>query len=434
MANSNTSQKYIESLHPEQIDQIEKEEQKRKLEAASLAAGFDDSETIEEKTNVFTSKEWIIKTLTAWAETKAMKWYLITHDKDIKDTGEPVPVHYHIVIKFTSPTKKEQIIKKFPIGYAENTKNLLASVQYLIHKNNPEKHTYDWSELETNDLDLTWAKVTTGSQGEVSLTGLLDDIHNGKLKEYQLSEIDHMIYTKYKTRIDNAFIHYTETIMRDKKRNIEIWFLTGATGAGKTTFACDLADSLTETPGSYCISSGSKDAMQDYKGEPVLILDDLRADSFKLHDFLKLTDNNTRSSTNSRYKNKPFTGDFIIITSIKPITAFYSLTPDEEKEQLYRRIRYYLELTKETITFNAWDSGNRRFTPYKYAKNYISEKYPTVEPSPEDSLFQAVEKLGLTCYPAEPITPANDPALWSRETLPTLDEAIKETKLNSSGL
>lgn len=434
MANSNTSQKYIESLHPEQIDQIEKEEQKRKLEAAVMAAGFDDSETIEEKTNVFTSKEWIIKTLTAWAETKAMKWYLITHDKDIKDTGEPVPVHYHIVIKFTSPTKKEQIIKKFPIGYAENTKNLLASVQYLIHKNNPEKYQYSWDELETNDLDITWAKVTTGSQGEVSLTGLLDDIHNGRIKEYQLSEIDHMIYTKYKTRIDNAFIHYTETIMRDKKRNIEIWFLTGATGTGKTTLACDLADSLTETPGSYCVSSGSRDAMQDYKGEPVLILDDLRADSFKLHDFLKLIDNNTRSSTNSRYKNKPFTGDFIIITSIKPLEAFYQQTPNEEKEQLYRRIRYYLELSKESIVFNSWDAGKRRFIPYKYAKNYISEKYPTVDPSPEDSLFKAVEKLGLTVYPAEPITPANDPTVWSRETLPTLEEAIKETKLNSRRL
>lgn len=398
MENSNTSRKYIESLYPEQLEQFETEQKQKNIEKAS-EAGFDDIETknLSDTENVYIKFETVVSTLEEWAKSRQMTYYAIVHDKDINpDTGVPSPTHYHIVIRFATPCPKSDVIKKFPVGYPEKTKSALASVQYLVHKNHPKKYRYDWSDVKTNDLDLTWAKVTTRTQGEVSLTGILEDIESGSLLEYQIPLIPAGIYSKYKNQIQNAFEHRGLTIMQEKDRNIEVYYITGDTGIGKTTYAKDLADSLTGLTGCYCVSSGSNDALQDYKGEPVLILDDLRADSFKLHDFLKLTDNHTRSSSKSRYRNKPFLGDYIIITSIKPLSFFYDQTPFDEKAQLYRRILYNIHITKKFITFSKWSKVKNDYVPFKQFKNYVKEKYPDEIEEDDIKILGAMCKMGLT--------------------------------------
>ena len=74
----------------------------------------------------------------------------------------------------------------------------------------------------------------------------------------------------------------------------------------------------------------------------------MRADSFKYHDFLKLLDNHTNSLTKSRYYNKAIDCKFLIITSIKRPDELYQNQTNEDLLQLYRRIKFYVNIDAET--------------------------------------------------------------------------------------
>jgi hypothetical protein len=154
----------------------------------------------------------------------------------------------------------------------------------------------------------------------------------------------------------------------DKERNIEVIFMSGPTGIGKTSFAKRYCETRHLQP---CVSSSSNDPLQDYKGEPVLILDDLRDDSFKYHDFLKLLDNHTKSSSRSRFHNKAFIGDIIIITSTRPINDWYFNKTPEDKHQLYRRVRQWLKFDGDKIFGFEYNDKTCRYEPAGTALNPI---------------------------------------------------------------
>ena len=109
----------------------------------------------------------------------------------------------------------------------------------------------------------------------------------------------------------------------------------------------------------FCISSSSNDMLQDYLGQRAIILDDCRDKSFSsFEDCLKFLDNHTASNVNSRFANKVFNGDVIVITSATELYKwfhgkdangnYYNLSK-EDLQQLYRRISCYVEVTKTEI-------------------------------------------------------------------------------------
>ena len=122
-----------------------------------------------------------------------------------------------------------------------------------------------------------------------------------------------------------------------EKKKVKVIFVEGAAGSGKSTFAQSLAINNKKT---YCVSSSSNDVLQDYTCEDYLILDDLRDTTFTFEDLLKLLDNFVISTVKSRYKNKLFLGDYIVITSAKPLKEWYLDTP-EDRKQLFRRISMF---------------------------------------------------------------------------------------------
>ena len=134
--------------------------------------------------------------------------------------------------------------------------------------------------------------------------------------------------------------------IRDRgNRDMKVIYIYGNTGIGKTTFAKDFADMLKM---SYFVSGASNDTLEGYMGQDIIIFDDLRADSFKYHDFLKLLDNHTNSLTKSRYYNKAIDCKFLIITSIKRPDELYQNQTNEDLLQLYRRIKIYVNIDAET--------------------------------------------------------------------------------------
>ena len=132
-------------------------------------------------------------------------------------------------------------------------------------------------------------------------------------------------------------------------------FICGKGGTGKTYYAKKL---LTDLNYDFCISSSSNDPFQDYLGQKAIILDDLRDKSFELDDLLKILDNNTASSMRSRFMNKVFNGEMIIITTPMPLAFWYReyrYNAFDTLEQLYRRISCYVEVTKTEVI--VYDEG-----------------------------------------------------------------------------
>jgi hypothetical protein len=168
-------------------------------------------------------------------------------------------------------------------------------------------------------------------------------------------------------------------------RQLQVIFVTGKGGTGKTYYAKKILD---DNNFDYCVSSSSNDPFQDYMGQRAIILDDLRDKSFEFEDLLKVLDNDTASSVKSRFTNKVFNGDIIIITSSVPLVYWYkhgSTRVDfDELTQLYRRIGSYVVVTDDDITvYDGVDEvGKPKGLGVIYKNNLIknkSEKKPKLD-------------------------------------------------------
>lgn len=300
----------------------------------------------------------------------------IQHDKDTSPDG-PVGLHFHVYMNFNgSPVKFKYIKEAFPFGDIKESRSKNACVQYLIHKNNPEKFQYEKTEIIHNmeqdkfeAMFINDRKVSKLSD-EDELVQVLNDIADMKIRRFNFSEhVNVELYSKYKTRIDNAFKYRDMLYLQDKSREIDVWFVAGDGGNGKTTIAKKYAEKQFN---GVCISSSSNDPMQDYLDEDVLILDDLRDNDFSFQDLLKILDNHTKSSIKSRYNNKIFMGKLIIITSYKDLDNWYASVPLEARAQLYRRISQYVKVDDENVSFFYMDKhGNKK--KFLQFKNPVKE-------------------------------------------------------------
>ena len=179
---------------------------------------------------------------------------------------------------------------------------------------------------------------------------------------------------------------------------------SGKGGAGKTFYAKKLLKSMTLD---FCISSSSNDPLQDYLGQKAIILDDFRDRSFSnFEDCLKLLDNNTSSSVQSRFHNKVFNGELIIITTNVPLHYWYRgksadgryyNVANEDFVQLYRRISCYVEVTTDEIMiYNDIDSNGR---PTGLAQVYKNELADLKKEKQEKRDFGAL--FGKICEPSK---------------------------------
>lgn len=94
--------------------------------------------------------------------------FIINHDKDKDDSGQPVEAHTHIYIEYETPRKITTIsnLLKVDSNFIEVVKSKKAILRYLTHKDDLDKYQYDDSEVFTNSLV---------SYSEIILGGMMSD-------------------------------------------------------------------------------------------------------------------------------------------------------------------------------------------------------------------------------------------------------------------
>ena len=291
----------------------------------------------------------------------AAQVFAIRHDKDRirQDDGTTIPKrpHWHFALRFETPYLVGTVANIFnlqPCDYhlVQKAKNFKASCKYMLHLENKEKHLYDIKELITikgekddfYNITIGKAQYITSDADlfpnfgdfdkesyKLQFRNIYDNIDEPKRRNLLLKELE----TSWKNYLQKRK-YEMET------KNVKVIFIEGKAGSGKSTFAKNLAVNQKK---SYCVSSSSNDVLQDYTCEDYLILDDLRDDTFSFVDLLKLLDNFVISSVKSRYSNKLFLGEYIVITSAKPLYEWY-LGTTEERQQLFRRISLFVKCRK----------------------------------------------------------------------------------------
>ena len=303
----------------------------------------------------------------------------ILHDKDVHEDGTPVASHWHIMIRFKRPVQTESLCKWFGIksnmiGYILGTFG--DAVAYLTHRNKPEKYQYLDEEIKSNyDFKVEVEKALSKKKASQRKEEIIELIRSGIVREYNYTEyITALEYDKFKRAIDNAFTYRRDTL-KSLDRHMNVIYIYGGSGTGKTTYAKQLA---TNKGLSCYISSGSNDPLDGYKGQDCLILDDIRPGDFLLSDFLKILDNNTQSTVKSRYKNKLLECQYLIVTTSFDIPVFFDLLLDSEGEsvkQMERRCTLKIQMGINTMTTYVYQPVSGKYKKVSILKNPVSEVY-----------------------------------------------------------
>ena len=312
----------------------------------------------------------------------------ILHDKCTHDDGTPVASHWHILLRFKNPVPTESICKWFGIQphQIEKIKGSFGdALAYLTHRNKPDKHQYMDEEVHSNfDFAVEAEKALSKKKATQRKEEIIEMIRSGVVREYNYTEyITALEYDKFKRAIDNAFTYRRDTL-KSLDRHMNVIYIYGGSGTGKTTYAKQLA---TNKGLSCYISSGSNDPLDGYKGQDCLILDDIRPGDFLLSDFLKILDNNTQSTVKSRYKNKLLECQYLIVTTSFDIPVFFNLLLDSEGEsvkQMERRCTLKIQMNTSTMTTYVYQPVSGKYKKVSILKNPVSEVYNKRDLTDED--------------------------------------------------
>ncbi|WP_242303248.1 Rep family protein [Bacillus cereus group sp. BfR-BA-01495] len=351
-------------------------------------------------------------------ELTPTKYAGILHNKDMNEDGSLKTPHIHVMLQFENARSIDNVAKilKDKPQYIQQWKgDSTNGYSYLIHATTDaqEQHQYDVNEVEASfdykdliEKAKKRVKFTLTGKDELIIKGLLDKLYIGGItKEEVERQLSGSQYAKAKTRIDSVYQKRMKIVadewreyMRENNLSIEVIWIYGASGVGKTRLAKDYASKYDED---YFVTGSSRDPFQHYQGQKIIILDELRPSIFQYSDLLKMLDPfNDDVMGASRYFDKPLTANIFIITSpYKPRDFYMKIIEDNKKfdlhtdsfKQLARRINLVLYLDKDSMQIAFYDSKLDNFFLEKSSK----EPNPYIEVTKDEDLLQILKSEKL---------------------------------------
>lgn len=338
--------------------------------------------------------------------------YGILHDKDLisiwnqdemKNIEELKAKHVHILIKFGKGDTLNSLAVKAGVApqYLEKAKsgrygydNLLS---YLVHAKDQDKYQYSPDEVITvsgedynsvyNRRMETWVRGRATKEAkatDLSVDYLISEILDGKLTKSQvlLTNEFYKVYALHKRKINDAFdtageskSYQTIADLDAGKFKKTVLFIQAESGVGKTVLSKKVISILQnivlkkmEQRWDYCLTA-SNNAFDEYNGQDILFLDDIRGDSLSVSDWLKLLDPFTISPISARYHNKMGSAKVIIITSTKTPSEFFSIAKGnfhEDLGQFFRRIDLLINIEDDKFHLSKPEKAPPASTLFPY--------------------------------------------------------------------
>lgn len=315
--------------------------------------------------------------------------YAIIHDKDEQDRWNevtrqydrvPKERHIHAVFRFAdrkSSASLERLAGFLGVEpqYVEKPKagryafdNMLA---YLVHAKYRDKYQYPAQEVATlrgkDYMDIhaerreVWARgaatIKTKNANE-SADYLRDLILEGSVSKEQVMLTDDLftVYSRHKNMMDEAFGAYGQrrayqaaAKLRNGDFRTTVVFIWGEAGSGKTHFAKEaiaraLVMARERGENWQLYRAATANPLDDWQGQEIIFLDDLRGSAMEANDWLLLLDPVNASPARARYANKQEVAPrLIILTATIPPDQYFFYTRnkgnvDEALDQFIRRL------------------------------------------------------------------------------------------------
>ena len=337
--------------------------------------------------------------------------YAIIHDKDSREVYDSTqdmmvvdykPTHLHAIVVFRKPMEGRKglvlptldaianLVGVAPQYVEKAGKGRFAKsnmLSYLIHAKDEKKYQYDANEVATwlapgcdeipykfiyEQEKARWergkyAKKNNSADAiedeKALLEMLLEKLANGRItkNEILLSDEYYQVYRKNINKMRDAELAYmerryarAENMVKEGTYKQGTIFVSGSSGAGKSTYAKNLAMGLIAQARSrgenwQIYNASAEHAFDTYAGQEVVVLDDLRCYSMTPSDWLKLLDPYNVAEVSARYKNRGVVAKVLIITSVHSPEAFFAEAcrgRDEPIVQFIRRILLHAFVVK----------------------------------------------------------------------------------------
>lgn len=393
--------------------------------------------------------------------------YIIKHDKDkvsvwdsekMKNIIENKTEHIHALLKFekgASLTKialaigvEPQFLEKLKSGrYGYD--NCLA---YLVHAKDESKHQYqpdevvtvkgeDYTSVYHRSME-TWVKgraTKKAKETNLSVDWLIEKILSGEITKSNIMLTDdyYAIYGQHKRKINEALdtagerkSYRTVAELESGKFKKTVLFITAESGVGKTHYSKQLIALLQNIAlkhgqiWDYCVTA-STNAFDEYNGQEILFLDDVKGNSLTVSDWLKLLDPYMISPISARYHNKMGSAKVIIITNTKEPIRFFEKAKgniEEDLGQFIRRTDYLIEIS----------DSFKLYVPIKHTPSYQTIPHPWYEPPHYSYKYSKTNELPINLATDKLIKKVIQNMQWSKQkkVINATDQSNKDNPNN----
>lgn len=155
-----------------------------------------------------------LKRLKIYCEDQMQLYAYILHNKDVLDNGEIKTPHIHLVgLLKNNRQRLSTTLGNISVALElsvlaisiDKMSDIVGSLQYLIHKNNTEKHQYDVKEIHTNISSGELATYMASDSRSMSIEYLVDVISKNRSKIEIMRTIGLSYYHLYRNTINDIY-------------------------------------------------------------------------------------------------------------------------------------------------------------------------------------------------------------------------------------
>lgn len=305
----------------------------------------------------------------------------IVHDKDISFGTKLVEPHIHGYIDFPKlmdlsrvamalGVEKERVETPKSRGGRHLTR--INALAYLIHAKDKDKYQYPVSDVETFDtLDYEtfinqnredfekYSATKKREKSDESLDLVLSKVQLGELTYNEVMEDDNLAFlfgnNQQKFREGFNFYGERQTFLRlksleRKEYQMTVIYIQGDSDIGKSELAKSIALQVQGKLNEIGLrgdiySASSANPFDNYTGEEILLLDDVREDTMRASDWLKLFDPLNSARMSARYQNKLVVPRLIIMPVYMSPKLFFGRIKAEDLNQFLRRINFLVDVS-----------------------------------------------------------------------------------------